>query len=176
MKIDENASNYAINRYLKAWKIPETKTYNLKPLPNSMNKKREIGEIWFEKNKWYKQEEGFKIEFSLKSNIEDTKIFVICHDCGTKFINNTQNTNNIHFVCIDKRVKDSNGKVFIILQNGQKLIMPENVNRVPALLLLNQNYQVLYGESILQHLKPKQESLIKKATLNNLEPISYQHA
>ena len=28
MKIDENASNYAINRYLKAWKIPETKTYN----------------------------------------------------------------------------------------------------------------------------------------------------
>jgi len=95
MKIDENASNYAINRYLKAWKIPETKTYNLKPLPNSMNKKREIGEIWFENNKWYKQEEGFKIEFSLKSNIEDTKIFVRCHDCGTKFINNTQNTNNI---------------------------------------------------------------------------------
>ena len=55
---------------------------------------------------------------------------------------------DIHFICIDKRVKDSNNKMFIVLENGQKIIMPENVNRVPALLLLNQGYQVLYGESI----------------------------
>jgi hypothetical protein len=38
---------------------------------------------------------------------------------------------------------------------------------------LNQNYQVLYGESIVQHLKPKQEALIKKATQNNLEPMAF---
>jgi len=80
---------------------------------------------------------------------------------------------DIHFICIDKRTKDSNNKIYIILENGQKIIMPENVSRVPALLLLNQNYQVLYGESILQHLKPKQEALIKKATQNNLEPIAF---
>ena len=58
---------------------------------------------------------------------------------------------DIHFICIDKRIKDSNGKMFIVLENEQKIIMPENVNRVPALLLLNQGYQVLYGESILNH-------------------------
>ena len=63
---------------------------------------------------------------------------------------------DIHFICIDKRIKDSNGKMFIVLENEQKIIMPENVNRVPALLLLNEGYQVLYGESILNHLKPKQ--------------------
>jgi hypothetical protein len=63
-------------------------------------------------------------------------------------ISKTQNTNNIHFICIDKRVKDSNGKVFIVLQTGQKIIMPENVTRVPALLLLNQNYKVIYGDDI----------------------------
>jgi hypothetical protein len=80
---------------------------------------------------------------------------------------------DIHFICIDKRVKDSNNKMFIVLENGQKIIMPENVNRVPALLLLNQGYQVLYGESILNHLKPKQEAAIKKATQNNMEPMAF---
>ena len=80
---------------------------------------------------------------------------------------------DIHFICIDKRVKDSNNKMFIVLENGQKIIMPENVNRVPALLLLNEGYQVLYGESILNHLKPKQEVAIKKATQNNMEPMAF---
>jgi hypothetical protein len=80
---------------------------------------------------------------------------------------------DIHFICIDKRTKDSNNKIYIILENGQKIIMPENVSRVPALLLLNQNYQVLYGESIVQHLKPRQEVMVKKATQNNLEPMAF---
>jgi hypothetical protein len=82
-------------------------------------------------------------------------------------------TNDIHFICIDKRIKDSNNKIFIQLENGQKIIMPENVTRVPALLLLNQGYQVLYGESILQYFKPKQEAQVKKATQNNLEPMAF---
>ena len=82
-------------------------------------------------------------------------------------------TKDIHYICIDKRVKDSNNKVYIILENGQKIIMPENVSRVPALLLLNQNYQVLYGEAIVQHLKPRQEIMVKKATQNNLEPMAF---
>lgn len=79
---------------------------------------------------------------------------------------------DIHFICIDKRVKENN-KIFIVLENGQKIVMPENVNRVPALLLLNQGYNVLYGESILQHLKPKQEVAVKKATQNNMEPMPF---
>jgi hypothetical protein len=80
---------------------------------------------------------------------------------------------DIHFICIDKRVKDSNGKIFIVLQNEQKIIMPENVTRVPALLLLNQNYKVIYGDQIYQHLKPAQEVQIKQATKNNMEPTSF---
>jgi hypothetical protein len=82
-------------------------------------------------------------------------------------------SNDIHFICIDKRTKDENGKIYIILENSQKIIMPENVNRVPALLLLNQGYQVLYGESILQHLKPRQQAAVKVATQNNLEPMAF---
>ena len=89
-------------------------------------------------------------------------------------VSKTQNVNNIHFVCIDKRVKDSNGKVFIILPTGQKLIMPENVTRVPALLLLNQNYKVIYGDDIYKNLKPQVTQEIKQATKNNMEPMNYQ--
>jgi hypothetical protein len=93
-----------------------------------------------------------------------------------KLIQNISKANiskDIHFICIDKRVKDPNGKMFIVLENGQKIIMPENVNRVPALLLLNQGYNVLYGESILQHLKPQQEIMVKQATKNNMEPMAF---
>jgi hypothetical protein len=70
-------------------------------------------------------------------------------------------------------MKDDQGKTFILLENGQKIIMPENVNRVPALLLLNQGYQVLYGESILNHLKPQQQVAMRQATQNNLEPMAF---
>jgi hypothetical protein len=88
-------------------------------------------------------------------------------------LSKTNVKNDIHFICIDKRVKDENNKTFIILENGQKIILPENVTRVPALLLLTQGYQVLYGEQILQHLKPRQEVEVRQATQNNMEPMAF---
>ena len=80
--------------------------------------------------------------------------------------------NDIHFICIDRRVTENN-KTYIILENGQKIILPETVNRVPALLLLNQGYNVLFGEKILEYFKPKQELEIRQATQNNLEPLAF---
>lgn len=77
----------------------------------------------------------------------------------------------MHFICIDKRVNDG-GKIYIVLENGQKMIMPENITKVPALLLL-ENYSVLYGESINDFLKPRQDLAIKKATNNNIEPNAF---
>ena len=88
-------------------------------------------------------------------------------------LSKTNVSKDIHFICIDKRVKDSNNKVYIILENGQKIIMPENINRVPALLLLTQGYEVLYGEFILNHLKPKQDVAVRQATQNNMEPMAF---
>jgi hypothetical protein len=80
---------------------------------------------------------------------------------------------DIHFICIDKRVKDASNKTFIILENGQKIILPDNVTRVPALLLLTKGYEVLYGEKILEHLKPRQEVEVRQATRNNMEPMAF---
>jgi len=93
-----------------------------------------------------------------------------------KLLQNISKSNlqkEMHFICIDKREKDANNKIYIILENGQKIIMPENINRVPALLLLNQGYNVLYGEEILNFLKPKQQVEIKQATRNNMEPMAF---
>lgn len=83
------------------------------------------------------------------------------------------NVKDVHFICIDKREKNSKGKVFIVLENGQKIVMPENVTRVPALLLLNKGYEVLYGDAILQQFRPRQEMAVKQATMNNMEPMAF---
>ena len=93
-----------------------------------------------------------------------------------KLLQNISKTNlakDIHFICIDKRQKDANNKTYIILENGQKIIMPENVNRVPALLLLNKGYDVLYGEAIIDYFKPQQQQMVKQATFNNIEPMAF---
>jgi hypothetical protein len=88
-------------------------------------------------------------------------------------LSKTQVSKDIHFICIDKRERDQNGKINIVLENGQKIIMPENVSKVPALLLLNQGYQVLYGDNIYNYMKPKQEVVTKQATNNNMEPMAF---
>ena len=90
-----------------------------------------------------------------------------------QILSKTNYQKEMHFICIEKRVKDSNNKTFIVLENGQKIIMPDSITRVPALLLLSQGYTVLYGEQILQHLKPKQEQEVRKATQNNMEPMAF---
>ena len=88
-------------------------------------------------------------------------------------LSKTQVSKDVHFICIDKRVKESDGKLYIVLENGQKIVMPENVTKVPALLLLTQNYTVLYGDSILEHLRPKEDIVTKAATQNNMEPMAF---
>lgn len=89
-------------------------------------------------------------------------------------ITKTPMIDDIHFISIDKRVKDSkDGKTYIILENGQKIIMPENIDKVPALLLLNGQFNVLYGEDIYNFIKPKEKEMAKIATSNNMEPIAF---
>jgi hypothetical protein len=88
-------------------------------------------------------------------------------------LSKSQVSKDTHFMCIDKRIKEKDGNIYIVLENGQKIVMPENVTKVPALLLLNQNYQVLYGDHIYEFFKPRQEAATKKATSNNMEPMAF---
>lgn len=80
---------------------------------------------------------------------------------------------DIHFLCIDKRVKSGTGAWHIITESGEKVLLPPQVNRVPALLLLNKGHQVLYGDQILQHFQPKNTALNAAATNYNGEPNAF---
>ena len=79
----------------------------------------------------------------------------------------------LHYLCIDKRVKSPTGSWYIVLENGEKIIMPPQVNRVPALLLMKQGHQVLYGDQILAHLQPRDTAINMAATNNNGEPSPF---
>ena len=57
----------------------------------------------------------------------------------------------LYYICIDKRRKDQNGAVYIILENGQEIIMPPSVTAVPCLLLIKMVIKQLW-EVILLHI------------------------
>ena len=88
-------------------------------------------------------------------------------------ISRSQVKEEIHFVCIDKRVQGKDGGTFVILENNTQMILPPTVTKVPALLLLNRGHQVLFGQQIYQHLQPKEETINQKATQNNIEPLAF---
>lgn len=79
----------------------------------------------------------------------------------------------MHFLCVDNRLKESNGATYIILQNGSKVLLPPTVTRVPALLLLNRGHQVLFGEDIIKKIKPEIETQQQSATQFNGEPMAF---
>ena len=81
--------------------------------------------------------------------------------------------NDMHFICIDKRVQKNNGATFIILENSQEIILPPTVNRVPALLLLNKSHHVLFGDDIYKHLQPIENNINNVATKYDGEPSAF---
>lgn len=64
-----------------------------------------------------------------------------------KIIKEYQNPSDIHWACIDNRSKEGNN-TYIVLKNGTKLLMPDIINRVPALLSLI-DYKIYYGNDII---------------------------
>jgi hypothetical protein len=88
-------------------------------------------------------------------------------------LSKSQISKDVHFICIDKRVRDDKGNVYVILKNNQRIIMPENLEKVPALLLINNNYKIIYGDEIYQYFKPKEENVQKISTNNHIEPLAF---
>lgn len=86
-------------------------------------------------------------------------------------LSKSQIMKDIHFIKIDKRLKD-NGKTFVILDNNQRIILPDAVTKVPALLRMN-DFRFFFGDEIKSNLQQHQTNITKVATNNNLEPLSY---
>lgn len=80
---------------------------------------------------------------------------------------------NIDFICVDQRTKNPDNTFSIVLSNGYKVDLPSTITKVPALLLPNHGYQVLFGDQIYQHLQPKEKQAMMQATQNQGEPVSF---
>jgi len=81
----------------------------------------------------------------------------------------------ISFICIDKRHHDTKtNQTYVILENGGKVILPPNVNSVPSMLLINQNYRIICGDEIIKMFHNEIKQATNKATMYNGEPMSYQ--
>ncbi len=74
-----------------------------------------------------------------------------------QYIVKHQLIDKISCVSIDKRYRDhQNNHIHVVLENGQRLSLPPNVQSVPAILLVNKNHTVLFGDKqIIPYLKEK---------------------
>ena len=90
-----------------------------------------------------------------------------------QFLSKTSISKDVHFICIDKRIKGPDNKTYIILENGKRILFSDKIERVPALLLLNGNNQILYGDYIYNNFKSPQVAATKAATSNNMEPMAF---
>ena len=99
-----------------------------------------------------------------------------CQNCKQLITNisRTKTKDDIHFVCIDNREKHKDGTVHIILENGQRLLLPPNIKRVPAVLLLHHGNRVINGINEIMHfLKPGEVEINNRATNFNGEPQAF---
>ena len=97
-----------------------------------------------------------------------------CSNCSALLpsISQSHIKNDIHFICIDNRIKKPDGSIYIILQNQKEIILPQIVNQVPALMLLNRGNKTIFGKNIMQHLQPIEADYNKK-TQQTVEPEAF---
>ena len=99
-----------------------------------------------------------------------------CDKCKNilRMVGNSETKDEIHFVCIDKRFRDEkNGATYVILENQQQIILPPQIQKVPALLLLREGNKVLFGNEINEKIGPKNELKNAQATGFNGEPSAF---
>ena len=97
-----------------------------------------------------------------------------CNSCKKMlmYFSKSKIKNDIHFIPIDSRVEE-NGKMYIVLENGQKMLFPPILTKVPALLLLHQGNRIIYGDNIYKQYQQQEAILNQKATNNNMEPLAF---
>lgn len=89
-------------------------------------------------------------------------------------LSRSQIKKDLHFVCIDKRNKQADGSIHIILENGETLLLPPNVKKVPTILLLHHGNRAIDGlGEIQQYLNPQQQKITTAATQSNGEPLAF---
>jgi hypothetical protein len=98
-----------------------------------------------------------------------------CKNCDKiiKILSRSTIKDFIHFLPIDKRTVSDNGKISIVLDTSEKVLLPSSITRVPALLLLHQGNRVLFGDEIITFFREDFDKERKESTLDNGEPLAY---
>ena len=99
-----------------------------------------------------------------------------CDKCKhiLRMLGKSDEKKDMHFVCIDKRFRNNeNGSIYVILENQQKIILPPQIQKVPAMLLLQEGNKVIFGNEITDRIKPREEYNQSKATGFNGEPSAF---
>lgn len=98
-----------------------------------------------------------------------------CDNCSKllQVISTSNSKSDMHFINIDKRVKRENGATYVVLENGQELLLPPTINKVPALLLLNKGHHVLFGSDINKHLEASNIIKTNPTVKSNGEPLAF---
>jgi hypothetical protein len=89
-----------------------------------------------------------------------------------KFITTSGLIDKVNAICIDKRIVNPNsGQIQIVLEDGKKLLLPPNVQGVPALLIVSKKYSAIFGDEILQYFGPYVQNKQVEATGLLGEPV-----
>ena len=97
-----------------------------------------------------------------------------CDNCNKllQIISTSNSKKDMHFINIDKRVKKNNA-TYVVLENGQEILLPPTVTKVPALLLLNKGHHVLFGNDINKHLEANNVTHTNPIVKQNGEPMAF---
>jgi hypothetical protein len=97
-----------------------------------------------------------------------------CEICKKLIYNlgKTKIKENVHFLNIDKRIQENN-KTFILMENGQKILLPPSINMVPALLLLNKGNKIIFGNDVENYFTPLVKSEKNEAVKLYGEPLAF---
>ena len=98
-----------------------------------------------------------------------------CNNCKKLLSENSKNIdkNDFHFICIDQRVKKNDGSINVILSNGQEILLPSTITRVPAVLLLNHGNNVLFGDEIIKLFTTQKATVQEQKKFTEPESFSF---
>jgi hypothetical protein len=85
----------------------------------------------------------------------------------------TKLKNEIHFICIDQRSKDTRGQTLVEI-NGQRVVLPPAVTKVPALYLIDTR-KALFEDDIYRFLAPQETAINHVETRGQGEPDCYSN-
>ena len=99
-----------------------------------------------------------------------------CENCKKllSYVSDKSIQERIFFIPIDRRViDDKTGNFYIIMESGKYLPFPNDIERVPAMVLINDNGKVLIGDKIYSYINPLILQSVKETTKNEMEPSCY---